>query len=67
MVRCLYYYLINGKNIAAAAKALFTHRTTLIYRLKKLSGILNADINILNSRQSFFLLLSCVIARHGIS
>jgi hypothetical protein len=67
LVRCLYYYLLNGGNLAAAAKALFVHRTTLIYRLEKLSNILQCDIKKLTPDQIGFYLLSCVIARYGLS
>jgi sugar diacid utilization regulator len=63
LVRCLYHYLLNGGNLAAAAKALFVHRTTLIYRLEKLSGILETDLKALSPEQTFFYLLSCIIAR----
>jgi hypothetical protein len=63
LVRCLYLYLLNGGNIAATAKALFVHRTTLIYRLEKLSGILDTDLKSLDPERSFFYLLSCIIER----
>jgi DNA-binding PucR family transcriptional regulator len=63
LVRCLYHYLLNGGNLTAAAKALFVHRTTLIYRLEKLSGILDTDMKTLGPEQTFFYLLSCIIVR----
>jgi sugar diacid utilization regulator len=67
LVRCLYYYLLNGKNLAATAKALFIHRNTLIYRLEKLSSILGNDLKNLTSEQVFFYLFSCFIVRYGLS
>jgi hypothetical protein len=63
LVRGLYHYLLNGGNLASTAKALFIHRNTLIYRLEKLSGILDADLKSLDPERSFFYLLSCVITR----
>jgi hypothetical protein len=66
LVRCLYHYLLNGKNLAATAKALFIHRNTLIYRLEKLSNILQCDLKKLTPDQIGFFLLSCTIARYGL-
>jgi DNA-binding PucR family transcriptional regulator len=67
LVRCLYYYLLNGRNLVTIAKTLFVHRSTLIYRLEKLSGILNTDLKTLSPDQIGFYLLSCTIARYGLS
>jgi hypothetical protein len=67
LVRCLYYYLLNGGNLVTTAKALFVHRSTLIYRLEKLSNILQCDLKKLNPDQIGFYLLSCTIARYGLS
>jgi DNA-binding PucR family transcriptional regulator len=66
LVRGLYHYLLNGGNLAATAKALFVHRNTLIYRLEKLSGILDTDLKTLDPERSFFYLLSCIIARAAV-
>jgi hypothetical protein len=66
LVRCLYYYLLNGGNLVTTAKALFVHRSTLIYRLEKLSNILQCDLKKLTADQTAFYLLSCAIARYGI-
>jgi sugar diacid utilization regulator len=67
LVRCLHYYLINGGNLVTAAKTLFVHRSTLIYRLKKLSQVLQCDLKKLTPDQICFYLLSCVIARYGLA
>jgi hypothetical protein len=67
LIRCLYQYLLNGKNLAATTKVLFIHRNTLTYRLEKLSDILDHDLKTLSSEQIFFYLLSCFIVRHGLS
>ena len=46
----LYTYLINERNIAATAKALFMHRNTLVYRLKKISELVAIDYDDFNER-----------------
>ena len=61
LVHCLYAYLINGKNLAAAAKALRMHRSTFVYKVDKLSSILGEDLAELNLDKTFFYLLSCLI------
>ncbi|MDR2785480.1 MAG: helix-turn-helix domain-containing protein, partial [Treponema sp.] len=67
LVHCLYHYLLNGRNLAATAKALFLHRNTLTYRLEKLSNILDNDLKTLASEQIFFYLFSCFIVIYGLS
>jgi hypothetical protein len=66
LVRCLYYYVVNGGNLAATAKALFIHRNTLIYRIEKLSNLLENDLKTLKPEPGFFYLLSCVIVMRGL-
>lgn len=41
----LYVYIINMGNLVASAEALFIHRNTLSYRLKKIEEIINYDIH----------------------
>ena len=57
-VRCLYAYLVNGKNITDASKYLDIHRNTVIYRLDKISSILGVDVHTINKDKSFFYLIS---------
>jgi hypothetical protein len=64
MVRSLYHYFLNGKNISAAADAVHVHRNTLIYRLNKAEESLNIDIKQPNQEQAFLYLISCLIALH---
>jgi hypothetical protein len=64
MVRCLYHYFLNGKNISAAADALHIHRNTLIYRLSKAEELLNIDIKQPSSEQLFLFNISCLIVQH---
>jgi hypothetical protein len=61
LVRSLYQYLLNGGNIASTAEHLHVHRNTFIYRLHKLSEILDTDLKGLSPDQTFFYLFSCMI------
>lgn len=38
-------YLLVGNNVSMAAKKMFIHRNTMIYRLSKINEILGVDIN----------------------
>lgn len=52
-------YLMEERDIPRAAKALIIHRTTLLYRLKKLRDIAHIDMD--SPRQRLYLLLSLFI------
>jgi len=43
-------YLNNDRSLVGTAQALFIHRNTLVYRLKKLEDIISADLNDLYTR-----------------
>jgi hypothetical protein len=62
MVRSLYHYFLNGKNISAAADALHVHRNTLIYRLNKAEEVLHIDIKQPDQKKALLYLMSCLIA-----
>jgi len=64
LVNCLYHYFSNGKNISATAHAIHIHRNTLIYRLSKISEILNVDIKQPSIKQEFLFIISCLIVQH---
>jgi hypothetical protein len=64
LVHCLYHYFSNGKNISATAHAVHIHRNTLIYRLGKVSEILNIDIKQPSIKQEFLFIISCLIVQH---
>jgi hypothetical protein len=63
LVRCLYHYFLNGRNISAAAEAIHVHRNTLIYRLNKAEEILNIDIKHPSVKQEFLFIISCLIVQ----
>ena len=54
-------YLTKGKNISAAANVLHMHRNTLLYRLAKISQILQIDLEELDGEMTLVLLISCTI------
>ena len=51
----LYAYLTNERNVAATAKALFMHRNTLVYRLKKINELVDIDYDDFSERQHIIL------------
>lgn len=51
----LYTYLTCERNIAATAKALFMHRNTLVYRLKKINELVEIDYEDFSERQHIIL------------
>jgi hypothetical protein len=63
LIRCLYHYFLNGKNISATADALHVHRNTLIYRLGRAEEILNIDIKQPSPQQTFLYIISCMIVQ----
>jgi hypothetical protein len=63
LVRCLYHYFLNGRNISAAAEAAHIHRNTLIYRLNKAEEMLNVDIKEPSPKQAFLFIISCLIVQ----
>ena len=64
MIRCLYHYFLNGRNISATADAVHVHRNTLLYRLGKVEEMLNIEIKQPAQEQAFYYLFSCMITQH---
>ena len=52
----LYMYLIHERNSITASEAMFIHRNTLMYRLKKIDSLVNIDYN--NYEERRYLILS---------
>lgn len=55
----LYLYLKADKSVNAAAKALFVHRNTIVYRINRIKELFN--INFDNSYSNMHMYLSCVM------
>ena len=53
LIKCLYHYLRNGKNIVKAANAIGIHRNTMSYRIKKIEEIMGIDID--NEDMAYYL------------
>ena len=51
----LYMYLINERNIAAASAAMDMHRTSLVYRFKKINSLIGEDFDDYKDRQYMIL------------
>lgn len=64
LVPCLKAYLLNGRSIADTARALFLHRNTVIYRIEKLSRLLNVDFDSMSEVELFSLLISCFMCNY---
>lgn len=52
----LYMYLTHERNLAATAEVMQMHRTSLVYRFKKINALLNDDFN--DYRERMYLILS---------
>lgn len=60
-IATLYYYFKCGGNISAAAKEMYVHRNTFIYRIEKIKRILNNDLK--SSEDIFSIQLAMHIMR----
>lgn len=60
-IATLYYYFKCGENISAAAKEMYIHRNTFIYRIEKIKMILNNDLK--SSEDIFSIQLAMHIMR----
>ena len=61
LVRSLYQYLVCGGNLSAAARALFVHRNTLIYRLGVLEERMGTKLDDLSEDERLLYLMSCLV------
>ena len=62
LVDSLYYYLLCGKGLAAAARRLKIHKSTLGYRLLKIEDIVHLDLK--DERICQMAVYSCEIVRY---
>ena len=61
-LRYIYTYLLSGCNVSKAAKRLYMHRNTLVYRLERLEKELDLIMAELDSHEAFRLVTSCMLA-----
>lgn len=62
-VRTLYTFLSCGKNLVKAAKQLFIHRNTLVYRMDRITDIIGESL-LDDSSRTLSCMLSCRIIEH---
>ncbi len=60
LVETLLSYYMNGFNSAQTAEALFIHRNSLIYRLKKIEELLDLDIS---DYMEYLDLINCILVK----
>ena len=61
--KTLRQYLLQERNIPRTAEALIIHRTTLTYRLQKISQLVHMDLE--DPEKRLYLLLSFYLQEHG--
>ena len=59
LLQCLQTYMFNGQNISAAARSLFIHRHTVLYRLEVIEKITGIDFEDLDEDTRLQIYLSC--------
>jgi DNA-binding PucR family transcriptional regulator len=59
LVKTLYYYLTYNRSLNRCAEKLHIHRSTFVYRLKKITALSGIDLNELE--ESLPILLSCLL------
>lgn len=64
LIHDLGIYLKTGCSIQETADLLFVHRNTLVYRLGKISHLLDLDLRSLDLDTRFYLLFSCMICEY---
>lgn len=63
-LKTLYHYLLAGRSVNAAAKALFLHRNTISYRVDRIRTLFSVELT--DMQENFQLYHSCLILRyHG--
>lgn len=63
-VQCLRAFLSCGCNVSQTGKALFMHRNTLVYRLKRICEIIKRDAQELSELEKLQLWFSCLICEY---
>ena len=64
-VRSLRTYLACGRNMSRAARELYVHRGTLVYRIEQIEGALGYSLEEADESRLFHLYLSCCLLEEG--
>ncbi|MCR5666188.1 MAG: helix-turn-helix domain-containing protein [Eubacterium sp.] len=62
MAYTLYMYLTHERNLAATSEAMNMHRTSLVYRFKKINSLIGEDFN--DYRERMYLILSYEMSKN---
>ena len=52
----LYMYLVNERNLVATSEAMNMHRTSLVYRFKKINSLIDDDFD--DYKERMYMILS---------
>lgn len=61
-LKTLYHYLLAGRSVNTAAKALFLHRNTISYRVDRIRTLFSVELT--DTQENFQLYHSCLILRY---
>jgi len=56
LYKTLYKFILNDRNLVSTSEALFIHRNTLVFRIKRITSIISADLD--DPMERSYLLLS---------
>ena len=59
LLSCIFAYVMNGRNVSRAARALYMHRNTLEYRMTSIQQRWGLDMNSMDEDELLRLALSC--------
>ena len=62
LIKALYIYLSDGRNMCSCARKLYMHRNTLAYRIGILEELLGTNFSTLKPSELLYLELSCLVA-----
>ncbi len=63
LMRTAEYFIDNNLNVSAAARALYMHRNTMMYRLDKINRLIGLDIRCFDAAVAFKILYSVYMRR----
>lgn len=62
LLKTLFCYLLNGRNVAETASALYMHRNTVFNKLNKINSIINLPLE--DGNTQFKLLMACFVVTY---